>query len=41
MSLVHYVNIQQQQQPNINNNNKDNWADYALLKYLTIQTAHA
>ena len=33
MSPVHYVNIQKQQL-NINSNNKNNCADYALVKCL-------
>ena len=32
MSPVHYVNIQKQQL-NINRNNKNNCADYALVKF--------
>ena len=32
MSPVHYVNIQKQQL-NINSNNKNNFADYALVKF--------
>ena len=34
MSPVHYVNIQRQQL-NINNNNKNNCADYTLAKFKT------